>query len=93
MAKDTMAMDTLPRHVYDELREEFNMWYTEWREDNPDGDIIDWLMELPEVFMHMPAGSDTGSETWRAWVDFWHWFTEQIRLVAEAGRKETRADE
>jgi len=83
MVKDTLlVMDTLPQHVDDELRSDLNSLYKLWRERNPDGDIIDWLVELPELFMHLPAGSDADSETWRAWVDFWNWFTNQNRLVA-----------
>ncbi len=103
-------MDTLPRHVYDELREEFNMWYTEWREDNPDGDIIDWIVKLPkwmgywatyERYFGSPyarrgelyTGDYDTNSTWRAWLDFCNWFTEQNRLVAEAAQKGDKADE
>ena len=93
MAKDTMAMDTLPRHVYDELREEFNMWFTEWREDNPDGDIIDWIVKTPKLIRDWSDDfDDTDPKTWWAWLDFCNWFTEQNRLVvAEAARKKAMA--
>ncbi len=92
MAMDTRLMDTLPQHVHDELRSDLNTWYAAWRQGSPDGDIIDGIMQLPRQ-MYWAANYDANSEHWRAWVDFWIWFTNQNRLVAEAGRKETRADE
>ena len=84
----------LPQHVDDELRRELNDSYTWWRgEDNPDGDIIDWLKGLPWS-MHCSAECDydTYSEMWRAWLEFCIWFTKQNRLlVAEAAQKKEMA--
>lgn len=93
MAKDTMAMNTLPQHVDDELRRELNDSYTAWRGGEPDGDIIDWLKNLPWSTYSYAADYDTDSKMWRAWVDFCIWVTKENRLVAEAAQKGDKADE
>ena len=83
MTKDTMAKDMIPQHMDDELRSDLNSIYELWRERNPDGDMIDWLMELP-ASMYWVVGHDITPMARRAWLGFWNWFTEQNRLVAEA---------
>lgn len=79
----------LQQAVHNELRMDLDVWYAEWRERNPDGNIIDWLMELPD-FMQWATG-DTNSAKWLAWVAFWDWFPLQCTLlVAEATQRKER---
>ena len=82
----------LPQIVDQELRSDLNAIYKLWRERNPDGDMIDWLMELP-ASMYWVVGHDITPEARQAWLDFWNWFTEQNRLVAEADEEGAEADE